>query len=87
MHCLVYFFKANQVVSGVAINFLGSGLAVFLSRIFFDGTSMTPPLDLELKIPLIFNQYATVYLAFLATLLIWIYFEKNQMGFAFYKHG
>lgn len=40
-------FQANQVVSGMAINFLGSGLAVFFCRIFFDGTSMTPPLDLE----------------------------------------
>ena len=85
LSCL--FFKANQVVSGVAINFLGPGLAIFLSRIIFDGTSMTPPLDLEFKIPVIFHQYATVYLAFLASILIWIFFEKTKWGLRFSSTG
>lgn len=73
-------FKANQVVSGMAINFLGSGLAVFLCRLIFEGTSMTPPLDLEKKIPQYFGQYATVYLAFLATAAIWFIFNKSVFG-------
>lgn len=73
-------FKANQVVSGMAINFLGSGLAVFLCRLIFEGTSMTPPLDLEKKIPQYFGQYATVYLAFLATGTIWFLFNKTVFG-------
>lgn len=73
-------FKANQVVSGMAINFLGSGLAVFLCRLIFEGTSMTPPLDLEKKIPQYFGQYATVYLAFLATGSIWFLFNKTVFG-------
>ena len=80
-------FQANQVVSGMAINFLGSGLAVFLCRIFFDGTSMTPPLDLDLKIPVLFNQYATVYLAFLATLFIWFVFNKTTLGLRLISAG
>lgn len=80
-------FQANQVVSGMAINFLGSGLAVFLCRIFFDGTSMTPPLDLDLKIPALFNQYATVYLAFLATLFIWFVFNKTTLGLRLISAG
>lgn len=80
-------FQANQVVSGMAINFLGSGLAVFLCRIFFDGTSMTPPLDLDLKIPVIFHQYATVYLAFLATALIWFIFNKTTLGLRLISAG
>ena len=73
-------YKANQVVSGMAINFLGSGIAIFLCRLFFDGTSMTPPLDLEKKIPEYFDQYATVYLAFLATLIIWFVLTKTVLG-------
>ncbi len=80
-------FQANQVVSGMAINFLGSGLAVFFCRIFFDGTSMTPPLDLEKKIPVIFNQYATVYLAFLATAIIWFIFNKTTLGLRLISAG
>lgn len=80
-------FKANQVVSGMAINFLGSGLAIFFCRIFFEGASMTPPLDLEKKIPAFFNQYATVYIAFLITLLIWFIFNKTRLGLRLISAG
>jgi ABC-type uncharacterized transport system permease subunit len=80
-------FKANQVVSGMAINFLGSGLAIFLCRIFFEGASMTPPLDLEKKIPVFFGQYVTVYLAFLATVLIWFIFNKTVLGLRLMSTG
>jgi simple sugar transport system permease protein len=73
-------YKGNQVVSGMAMNFLGSGLAIFLSRLFFDGTSMTPPLDLDKKIPVYFGQYATVYLAILLTGFIWFIFTKTVLG-------
>lgn len=73
-------YKGNQVVSGMAINFLGSGLAIFLSRIFFEGTSMTPPLDLEKKIPSFFGQYSTVYLAFIITFFIWFVLTKTVLG-------
>jgi simple sugar transport system permease protein len=72
--------KANQVVSGMAINFLGGGLSIFLCRLFFEGTSMTPPLDLDKKIPTLFDQYYTVYIAFLLTLLIWFMFNKTILG-------
>jgi len=73
-------FKGNQVVSGVAINFIGSGAAIFLCRIFFEGASMTPPLDLEKKLPLFFNQYASVYLAFAVVVLTWFIFSKTVFG-------
>lgn len=73
-------YKANQVVSGMAINFLGTGLSIFLCRLFFEGTSMTPPLDLEKKIPIFAGQYATVYLAFFATFFIWFIFNKTILG-------
>ncbi len=80
-------FKANQVVSGMAINFLGSGLAIFFCRIFFEGASMTPPLDLEIKIPAIMGQYATVYMAFIITLVIWFTFNKTRFGLRLISAG
>ena len=73
-------YKGNQVVSGMAINFLGSGFAIFLCRLFFDGTSMTPPLDLDKKIPVFLGQYASVYLAFFMMLFIWYVFTKTVLG-------
>jgi simple sugar transport system permease protein len=80
-------FKGNQVVSGIAINFLGPGIAIFLSRIFFEGASMTPPLDLDKKIPLFMNQYLTVYIAFLLTFLVWFIFTKTSLGLRIISSG
>ena len=80
-------FKANQVVSGMAINFLGSGLAIFFCRIFFEGASMSEPLDLEKKIPLILGQYATVYIAFFFAIVQWIIFNKTVLGLRIISAG
>lgn len=73
-------FKANQVVSGMAINFLGSGIAIYLCRIFFEGSSMTTPLPLHTKLPSFLGQYATVYLAFIFTFVIWLILNKTSLG-------
>lgn len=87
-------FGADQIVSGIAINFLGSGLSLFLSRIFFEGTTMTKPIDLNHKMPrpfngifsnnsfldLVFNQYITVYLSFLLVLIMWFMLYKTKLG-------
>lgn len=88
-------FAADQVVSGIAINFLGPGIALFLSRIFFDGATMTKSIALDYKMPRVFhdvfpegsflynvldNQYATVYLAFLSVIFIWFLLYKTKPG-------
>ncbi len=88
-------FGANQVVSGIAINFLGAGIALFLSRMFFEGATMTKSIPLDNKMPrplngvfpdgsllnIIFdNQYATVYLALLMVLIIWFFMYKTKYG-------
>lgn len=87
-------FTAEQVVSGIAINFLGPGLSLFLSRVFFDGATMTKPIELNSKMPrpfngvfpqnsfldLVFNQYATVYMAFVLVLLVWYILYKTKLG-------
>lgn len=73
-------YKGNQVVSGIGLNFLGSGLSIFLCRMIFEGTSMTPPLELDNKLPLLMGQYITVYIAFIFTILIWFMFNKTAFG-------
>jgi simple sugar transport system permease protein len=79
--------KGNQVVSGIGINFLGSGLSIFLCRLLFEGTSMTPPLDLDKKLPTIFGQYITVYIAFFLAFIIWFIFNKTAFGLRFISSG
>lgn len=87
-------FHADQVVSGIAINFLGPGAALFISRLYFDGSTMTKSLDFSAKMPrplndvfqgnsfldLVFNQYATVYLAFILVFIIWFMLYKTKLG-------
>ncbi len=87
-------FSADQVVSGIAINFLGPGFALFLSRLFFEGATMTKSLDFEDKMPrplngvfaqnsfldIVFNQYATVYLAFIFVAIMWFILYKTKIG-------
>ncbi|MFP4329441.1 MAG: ABC transporter permease [Alkalispirochaetaceae bacterium] len=87
-------FQANQIVSGIAMNFLGGGLALFLSRLFFDGATQTIPLSLDDKMPrplnglfprnsfsdLILNQYATVFIAFAMVGVVWFFLYKTRLG-------
>jgi simple sugar transport system permease protein len=87
-------FQADHIVSGIAMNFLGGGFALFLSRLFFDGATQTIPLDLDDKMPrplngvfpqnsvldLIFNQYATVFIAFAMVALVWFILYKTRLG-------
>ncbi len=88
-------FSANQVVSGIAINFLGPGVALFLSRIFFNGATTTRSIDLDNKIPRLLhgifpndsflyyvfdNQYATSYIAFILVFIIWYLLKKTVFG-------
>src|SRR4030042_1958517 len=87
-------YAANHVVSGIAINFLGPGLSLFFSKLLCDGATMTKPLSLEDKSPrpfngifeqnsffdLIFNQYTTVYIAFILVALVWFLLYKTRLG-------
>ena len=44
-------FMADHIVSGIAMNFIGPGLSLFLSRFFFNGATQTLSLSLDVKIP------------------------------------
>ena len=86
-------FAGDQTISGIAINTLGPGLALFLARLFFDGATQTPSIPLENKIPRlfrsvssnqiflnIFGQYATVYIAILMVVVLYLFLYKTKWG-------
>ena len=85
-------FRADQTVSGIAINLIGPGLAMFLCRYFFDGASMT--YTVPEKLPKLFNLSflkgtpfanfnnidVTVLLAFVVVVMTWFIFYKTKWG-------
>lgn len=87
-------FNADHTISGVAINLLAPGFALFLAKIMFDGATTTPTIPMENKIPrilngtfpagsvldTIFNNYATVYLAFILVIVAYYILYKTKFG-------
>lgn len=83
-------FRADQTVSGIALNLIGPGLAMFLSRYFFDGATLTKPVPQKLP-KLGLNQLrntsfsnlsldVTVVLAFVTVFSIWFLLYKTKWG-------
>ena len=84
-------FRADQTVSGIAINLIGPGLALFLSRHFFEGASITYPVPEKLPkvvnfsylkgTPFVnFNIDVSVILAFAVVLITWFVLYKTKWG-------
>lgn len=84
-------FRADQTVSGIAINLIGPGLAMFLSRYFFEGASITYPVPE--KLPKLvsfsylkdtpfanFNIDVSVVLALAAVVITWFVLYKTKWG-------
>lgn len=81
-------FQADQVVSGLSLTFLGTGLAL----VFGEGlTGQHPPLIPDFSIPLLSqipfigpvffdNHSVLVYLGYLFTPLCWYYLNKTRPG-------
>ncbi|MGC4375696.1 ABC transporter permease [Fictibacillus sp. Mic-4] len=86
-------FKADQVISGVALNFLASGLALFLTKKIFDAGE-TPMIHERISkqdvpvlshIPIIgdwffSNAYATSYVAIFLSVVVWYVLYKTPFG-------
>lgn len=83
-------FAADQTVSGVAINMLAPGLALFACRHFFDGAAMSP---IAPKLPKILgegglagtpfaslNVNITTVIALLFTVIMWFVLYKTKWG-------
>ena len=87
-------FGADQVVSGIAINFIGPGVALFICSLLFDGAKQTIPVaEGEGKMLKIFDnltgvdfidkilgQYVTTYIAIGFVILMAIYLYKTKFG-------
>ncbi|MBO5657733.1 MAG: ABC transporter permease [Agathobacter sp.] len=85
---------ADQTIAGTAINFIGPGLALFLSKAMFDNSSDTPPMSTESKLPKLFegvfeagsfwsnvlNVYSVAYLVFILAIVYWFVFYKTKFG-------
>ena len=83
--CLV--FQGNQVVSGLALTLLGTGLANYLGSGLVGqpapGFSPLPvPLlaDLPVLGPILFNHDVLVYLTYLLPVLCWLFFNHTRHG-------
>ena len=84
-------FNADQTVSGVAINLLAPGLALFICRFMFDGAAMSPivttlpkllPANALAGTPLanLGSIDVTVLLALIATLAVWFVLYRTKWG-------
>lgn len=83
-------FKADQTISGIAINLMGSGISLFMCRLLFDGATHTPAVDK--KIPKLFgnapltgwgknlNVDLTVIFALVLAVVLWFVFYKTKWG-------
>lgn len=74
-------FEADQVVAGMAINFLMIGLPALISGVIYDSTGSTPQIDKAFKLSMIGNQfsYASI-LAFALVPLTWYVLYKTPFG-------
>lgn len=84
-------FRADQTVSGLAINLIGPGVAMFLSRYFFGGATTTQPVPV--KLPKVIDKQwlqgtlfsnlsidVTVLLALLIVAITWFVFYQTKWG-------
>lgn len=71
--------KADQTISGMALNFIGPGLSLYLCRLLFDDKTMTD--RVPNKLPKVFGSIdITVMLAFILTAVIWFVLYKTKWG-------
>lgn len=84
-------FKADQTISGIAINLIGPGVALFLCRMLFSGATMSRPITN--KLPKIFgnmgkgnntmknlNLDITAVLALLLAVILWFVLYRTKWG-------
>lgn len=84
--------KVDQVVTGLALNLLASGLTFYWYRIAFSSVGATPTINTMkiVKIPLLssipvlgevfFSQHLLTYFAILMVPMIWLFINKTKYG-------
>lgn len=74
-------FEADQVVAGMAINFLMLGLPALISGVIYDSTGSTPQIDQANKLPTYFNGLSIAsLLALLLVPVCWYVLYKTWFG-------
>ncbi|MDL2236480.1 ABC transporter permease [Christensenellaceae bacterium OttesenSCG-928-K19] len=78
-------FHANQIISGVALNLIGLGVSLFLSRLLFDGVTQTLPVPNKLpKLvengPGGLNLDSTVLVVLIFIIGVWFFLYKSRGG-------
>lgn len=83
-------FKADQTISGIAINLIGPGVSLFFCRLLFSNATMTLPSN---TLPKLFGENAfgdspaknlnvdiTVVLALVAAAFLWFFLYRTKWG-------
>lgn len=80
LHAIVSItFRADQTISGIALNLLGSGIALFISSLSFNGATNTP--SVPQKLPKVFaNLDVTIFIALALTIILWFVLYKTKWG-------
>lgn len=74
-------FEADQVVAGMAINFLMIGLPALISGVIYDSTGSTPQIAIADKMPMVTNNLSWgSILAFALVPLCWYVLYKTPFG-------
>lgn len=70
-------FRADQTVSGIAINMIGSGLTLFMSNLLFGGANSPV---VQKKMPKIFGIDSPAIIALICVILLWIFLYRTKWG-------
>lgn len=75
-------FEADQVVTGMAINFLMIGLPALISGSIYDSSGSTPQIDKAYELPIYFNNRISVasVIVFLLVPICWYILYKTPFG-------
>lgn len=74
-------FQADQVVAGMAINFLMIGLPALISGAVYDSSGSTPQIDKAEQLPNYFNNLSIAsIIVFLLVPLVWYVLYKTPFG-------
>jgi simple sugar transport system permease protein len=87
-------FKADQTISGIAVNLLAPGAAIYFCKAIFEGSTQTRPVELSGKLPVVlgaifpansffnymFKNYLSVYACLVLAAGIWFLLFKTRYG-------
>jgi simple sugar transport system permease protein len=87
-------FKADQTISGIAVNLLAPGAAIYFCKAIFEGSTQTRPVELSDKLPVVlggvfpaesffsymFKNYLSVYACLVLAAGVWFLLFKTRYG-------